>query len=600
MTFLDRARSMRAFRAAAAAGAAVFVMLNADTAVAQPAPGGSEAGPPLPLQHLMRDAAERLARSDPDGGAARAARRSQAPAPPQVVRLTLDEAVKMALEKNLDIAVERVNPQIADVSIASVQATYVPTITTLFGGQRQTSAPITLFTGGQLVTTSTATFNGQLTENLPWAGARLTLAWNNNRVFTNSFFYNFNPAYNATLSAQYTQPLLRGLKTDGARQQLAVAKVNRAISDLQLQATIANTITAVRHAYWDLVLATEAIEVARASVDLAHQLVVENEKRVQAGTMTRLDLVTATSQEANERHTLVVAEGNRRTAELALKRLLAAGSDDPLWGAAIDPVDRPDDRPQPIDVDAAVKRALAMRTDLARARHQAAANEAALQYLRDQTRPQADLVAGYSVAGLGGTQLLRAGDSFAALTGPVVGTVPGAYGDALRTLLENKYPTWGVALNVTYPIGYHTARAEAARAELQAAQVAAETRQLEVQVVTEVTNAAIAARNAFDEIDAARQASDLAAQKLEAEQKKFSVGLSTNYLVVQAQKDLAEARNAVLRAEIAYQQALIDFDRAQQTTLQSAGVTVVSAAIPERTVGSGRPASPAPSGSFVP
>src|SRR5581483_4424455 len=351
MTFLDRARCTRALRAAAAAGAAVFVMLNVDTAGAQPATGGPEAGPqslaaaaagPLPrLQNLMRDAAERLAQSDSRGGAPRASRSGQATAPPQVLRLTLDDAVKLALDKNLDIAVERVNPQIADVSIAGVQAAYAPTITALFGGQRQTSAPITLFTGGQLVTTSMVSFNRQTTENLPWAGARLTLAWNNNRVFTNSFFYNFNPAYNATLSAQYTQPILRGLKTDAARQQLAVAKVNRAISDLQLQATIVNTITAVRHAYWDLVLATEAIDVARASVDLAHQLVVENEKRVQAGTMTRLDLVTATSQEASERHALVVAEGNRRTAELALKRLLAAGSDDPLWGSVIDPVDRP-------------------------------------------------------------------------------------------------------------------------------------------------------------------------------------------------------------------------------------------------------------------
>ena len=97
-----------------------------------------------------------------------------------------------------------------------------------------------------------------------------------------------------------------------------------------------------------------------------------------------------------------------------------------------------------------------------------------------------------------------------------------------------------------------------------------------MQVVTEVTDAAIAARNAFDEIDAAKQARDLAEQKLDAEQKKFGVGLSTNYLVVQAQKDLADARNAVLRAQITYQKALVDFERAQQTTLQSAGVTVIS------------------------
>ena len=124
---------------------------------------------------------------------------------------------------------------------------------------------------------------------------------------------------------------------------------------------------------------------------------------------------------------------------------------------------------------------------------------------------------------------------------------------------------------------------------------------LEVQVVTEVTDAAITARNAFDEIDAARQARDLAEQKLDAEQKKFAVGLSTNSLVVQAQKDLADARNAMLRAQITYQKALVSFDRAQQTTLQSAGVTVITpAGLQLPPVGSGRPASAAPSGVFIP
>src|ERR1019366_7312199 len=122
--------------------------------------------------------------------------------------------------------------------------------------------------------------------------------------------------------------------------------------------------------------------------------------------MTRLDLVTATSQEATDRHTLVVAEGARRTAELALKRLLVAGPADALWRATIDPVNHPDDRPLTIDLEAA----LSDRTDLAQAKQQVAANNATIQYLRDQTRPQADVVASYGLAGLGGAQLVRAGD----------------------------------------------------------------------------------------------------------------------------------------------------------------------------------------------
>jgi len=183
----------------------------------------------------------------------------------------------------------------------------------------------------------------------------------------------------------------------------------------------------------------------------------------------------------------------------------------------------------------------------------------------------------------------------------VTGVVPGAYGGALSTLVQHDYPTWGVALNVSYTFGDTAAKAEAARARVQANQVVAQTHQLEVQVVTEVTNAAIAAGNAYDEIETAKQARDLAEQKLDAEQKKFGVGLSTNYLIVQAQKDVADARNAVLHAQIDYQKALVDFDRAQQTTLQSAGVMVISpAGLALPAIGSGRPAQPAPAGTFIP
>ena len=574
-------------------------VVAAAIALAATAARAQQPSPASSVDDLVRQATERFARA----GESRPTRAQgdQRSAAGPVLSLTIDEAVKMALDKNLDIAVQRLAPQMYDLSLASVKAAYLPTFTSLFGDQHQTAVPVSLLTGGQQVTTSTGTVNGQFTQNLPWGGGNVNATWNNNRVFTNSFFYNYNPAYNANLTAQYTQPLLRGLHVDAARQQLAVTRVNRAISDLQLRTTITNTVTSVRDAYWDLVLAVESIEVAKASVDLAHQLADENQKRVQAGAMTRLDLVTATSQEATDRHTLVLAEGTRRTTELALKRLLVAGPDDELWRAEIEPVDRPQDRPQPIDLEAGLRRALSERTDLAQAKQQVTANDATIRYLRDQTRPQADLVASYALAGLGGTQLIRDTSGPNPFTAPVIATIPGAYGNALSSALGNNYPTWGIALNVTYPVGYSAARAEAARAQIQASQVVAQTHLLEVQVVTEVTDAAIAARNAFDEIETSKQAQDLAAQKLDAEQKKFGVGLSTNYLVVQAQRDLADARNAVLRAEITYQKALVDFDRAQQTTLQSAGVTVISLTAPGApATGSGRPATAAPGGGFIP
>lgn len=540
------------------------------------------------LDGLIHEAVQRYAAAVPE-------------APAGATRtLTLDEATAIALSRNLDIVVQRASPETYDLQLAGLKAGYLPTVTSLLGSLRQVATPTTSLIGGQRVTTTTSTFNAALGENLPWGGGRVQVNWENDRVATNNFLYNFNPAFNTTLRAQVAQPLLRGLHTDSLRQQLAVAKANRDISDAQLKQTVTNTVAAVRNAYWDLVFAIDSIQVAQKSVALAHQLVEENRKRVEYGTLTRLDVLTSESQEATSRHALVNAEGDRRTAEIALKRLLVAGRDDALWQAVLDPIDRPAETAQVIDVEAAIRRALADRTDLVQAKRQEAANQATLSYLRDQARPQADLVATYALAGVGGTQLLRGGNDPAAIfTGPVIGRIPGGFADALGGLSRARYPTWGVSLNVGYPIGFSQARAEAARAKVQERQVEAEIRQIEVQVVTEVTNAAIQVRNSFDAVQSAKVARDVARQRLDAEEKKYAAGVSTNYQLVQVQRDLADAENTALRAEVTYRKALVEFERAQQTTLQASGVTIVSPAVVSPGTGSGVPASPAPSGAFI-
>ena len=278
---------------------------------------------------------------------------------------------------------------------------------------------------------------------------------------------------------------MRGLKFDGARHQITVTSLNRGTSELQVKATIANILVAVRNAYWDLVLAVQSIDVSQVSVDTSNKLVDEDRKRVQAGTMTVLDLITAESQAATDAHLLVISQGNARSAELALKRLLATSADDPLWQQTLVPTEQPDDRPTTIDLEASLRRAINERTDVAQAKQQTAANDATVKYLRDQIRPQADLVARYAAAGLGGSQVIRGtGDTVSPFNAPVIGTTSGTYFGALSSMGTGNYPTWSVAINITYPVGYSAARAEAARAEIQAKQAATQTRQLEVEVVT--------------------------------------------------------------------------------------------------------------------
>jgi outer membrane protein TolC len=537
------------------------------------------------IQELIRQAAERVAGGQttvqPVPGQPSSTMQTMPAAGDTrpVVRLSLDDAVKAALEHNLDITVQRLNPAINDIAIASLRAVYHPTLTSIVATQSQTNPSTSSIAGGAAgvgVDTGLTTYNGGIAQNIPRGGGGFNIALNNNRSTTAATTNLFNPAYNTVWTGQYTQPLLRGFKIDSTRQQLAVTKINRDISDVQLRSTITNTLSNVRNAYWDYVFAVQAVDVARQSLDLAGKLVADNQTRVEVGTMAPIDVVSAQSEAATRRQVLVAAESTRRTAELALKRLIVAGTADPAWSASIDPVDRPDFSPEAIDIEGAVRRALSERTDIDIARKTVEANGVTLKYLTNQLLPQADLVGQYGLAGLGGTQLITQGTGVGGAR-QIIGTIPGGYNNALSTLVNGKYPRWTVSLNLSYPLGTSAQEASVARARVQLNQVDAQLKQVELQVATDVTNAALTAQSNAEGVQAAQAARELSLKKLEAEQSKFEVGMSTNYFVVQAQRDLSDARNTELRAILNYRKSLVELERLQQTTLQSLSVTVLNA-----------------------
>lgn len=529
------------------------------------------------IKELIRQAAEQTAGSNLTTPTAQTPVAGANQARP-VVHLSLDEAVKFALDRNLDISVQRLNPEINDIAIASIRSVYHPTLTSLIGQSSQTSAPssqLNLSSGSSGPVTDTLTYNGGLAQNLPWGGGALQVTLNNNRSASTSNNVLFNPQFQSIWSAAYSQPLLRNFFIDSTRQQLQVTKLNREISDVQLRATITNTLSNVRNAYWDYVFATQSVEVAQRSLDLASKLVQDNQTRVQVGTMAPIDVVQAQSEAATRRQALVAAQSSKRTTELALKRLIVAGTQDPNWTAEIDPTDRPDPRPEAIDLEAAVRRALSERTDVEITKKNLQINDVTLKYLQDQMRPQADLVATYGAQGIGGPYLQR---SNTGVLGSSVNTiVPGGIADAFTTLFRNNFPRWTVQLNIAYPLGVTSQEASVARARVQLNQVQAQMKQIELQIATDVTNAALTSQSNAEAVQAAQAARELAQRKLEAEQSKFEVGMSTNYFVVQAQRDLADAQNSELRAVLNYRKSLVELERLQQTTLQNLNITVLNA-----------------------
>ena len=176
-------------------------------------------------------------------------------APGPHIELTLDEATARALERNLDIAVERLNPTIQDYNRERLLAAYRPTATSLYGHRAVVQPPTSQLNGGTIVQNDTSTFNAGIAQALPWTGGNVAVAFNNNKQVTSNLFANFNPTFNANLNASITQPLLRDFMIDGTRMQLQVTAINHDISEIQLRGTLAQTVANVRNAYWDLAYA---------------------------------------------------------------------------------------------------------------------------------------------------------------------------------------------------------------------------------------------------------------------------------------------------------------------------------------------------------
>src|SRR5688572_31454787 len=538
--------------------------------IAPAAAGAQDSADGRRLDEIARTAAQQFA-------AARAeADQTRPTAPPlpagRVVEITLDEATARAMEQNLELAVERLNPQTFDFSIAALEANYRPNFTSNFGLRSQSQFPRSQTAGADMLVTETMTGNTGLSQNVKWGGGSFAVGFNNNRQAQSDAFATRNPAINTNFSAAYVQPLLRNFRIDGNRASLRITQLNQQISETALRATITRTLANVRNAYWDLVYAIQAAEVAERSMALASKLVEDNKARVEVGALPPLDVVQAEAEQANRRQAVATTSAARRTAELALKRLIVNGTDDDLWNATIEPVDRPTYSSSAIDVGAAVRRALTTRTDLETSRRQMQSNDISLRNLVDQQMPALDLSASYGMAGVGGPTFIRSNQ----LGGTILETIPSGYTDALRVLANRDAPTWNVGLSFSYPIGSSPAEANVARARLQQRQTIAQARAIELQVATEVTNAALQVEASRERLQAASAALVLQERRLDAEQSRFDVGLSTNFFVVQAQRDLRDAQNAELRALLDYRRAQVDFERVQEIPAAGGGGSITS------------------------
>ncbi len=502
--------------------------------------------------------------SEQNPPAAPAAQQPAQPAMPgSELQLSADEAVRMAVENNLGIQVARLSPGIQALALSQTRATYAPSLFTNFTKNSNSNPPSNFLAGNDFVTTGGFRSNAGVQQQLKWGGGRYQVSLDGSRNTTSDPTDPFNPRLSSAFNFNFTQPLLRDFAIDSTRQQLLIGQKEAEIVDVQLQESIAQTSRRVRSAYFDLVGALGQLEVARQSLQLAQEQFRNNQTRVEVGTMAPIDITEAEAEVASREENVIISEARIKTIEDNLRTLIMNPSQPDFWTARIVPAEQPVVTPIAVDVEAAVANALANRTDLATARKQLEQTDIGMRFVRNQRLPAVNAVLNYGLNGVAGTRTLYDLDP---ITGfPIeTGTAQRSFSDALRDIFGNEFKTWSLQLQVSYPIGTSTADAALAQSRLQRQQELTNLQQLQMGIATQVRDAARAVDTSLRRVDATRKSRELSQRRYEAEQKRMTVGLSTTFQLVQAQRDLATAKQSELTAVIDYNRAIVNFEAVQR------------------------------------
>ena len=489
---------------------------------------------------------------------------------PETLPLTLDEAVRRAVEHNPDLAIVRLGTEVEAARVGESRGAFAPMFTTMFGRSSNVTPPSNVFLGNSGVDVHDLFSSTGVRQRLPKGAGTWSISWDTSRTTTNNPISSFDPALQSGWQIAFSQPLLRDRAIDATRQQYIIAKRNQESSELRFRESVVQTVAAVKQAYWTLKATVANVEVQQRSLELAEELARQNKIRVDAGQIPPLDLVQADAEVAQRRENLIRANATAGDAEDGLRRLIMDPSDASFWRMRIDPVEEPTDRAPLPDVDAAVANALNGRYDLARAGHDLENARSNVELLANQKLPDVRLETSYRGSGLGGTQLLRTGG----FPGVAAGTLNRSFGDALAQAFSPDYPAWSVGVTVSYPLGHSYEEASLARAEIERRQAAQRIASLQLQTAETVRQAARQVRSTVERVDAARAGATLAQQRFDAEQRRFEVGLSTTFLVTQAQRDLLQAQVNLLQTTLDYQSSLVNFEAVQQAPPLAAGETI--------------------------
>ncbi|MFZ1006922.1 MAG: TolC family protein [Candidatus Sulfotelmatobacter sp.] len=564
--------------------------------------------------------------------------------------LSLNDAIALALENNLDVAIARYNLNIADTDVLRAKAgasilgvnagvvqntpggglggigatagastggtslgaggigagtnglvsstlglgpqitSFDPVVTATLQEDHLDSVSSSLFNGVPVLAQNTGTVNFNYLQGFSW-GTNVSVGFNNSRVTSNVPFTTYSPLINSSLRLQLTQHLLQGFGFPANTRFIHIAKNNRELSDVAFRLQIIDTVDQIENIYWDLVYSYENARVQNESLAFAQKTLSDTKKQVEIGSLAPIENVRAQSTVAQDQQLVTLAQTNLQLEQLLMKNALTRTLKDPrLATADVIPTSTVDIPAQEevTPTEDLINDALRHRAELVETRIDLNTRDYSNKAVRSALLPSLDVFAYYAGSGLGGSQSsanlcsnqtpeqLLLGFCAGAGHVPPVGST--GIGSTWDQMVNSTAPDKGVGLQLNIPIRNRAAQAAQIRSELEYRQAQMRQQQIENQVGIEVRNAQYAVQQNRASVESAKAAVELGRQSLDAEQKKYQFGTSTNTLVLQYQSQLATAESTLVNATVAYEKSRIELDRATGQLLDHVGISIDDAA----------------------
>jgi outer membrane protein TolC len=481
---------------------------------------------------------------------------AQAVVPAEALPLSLKECIVLALERNFDILIEGFNPKIRAADVLNEQAEFDPTVFAGFrysGGKRHLDDAPSRWPPDRTEKVRVATPQAGIEQRLA-LGTRLTLELSQEHIRSNetgstSRFVEPSDELRTVLS--FTQPILRNLGIDVNKTRIRIAETNQEISDNSLKDRVIRVVTRVQDLYWELVFRIQELGVRRLSLKLAQDLLAQTRVQVAVGTQPQLSVLEGEAGVAGREEAVIVAENSARNVEDQLKELLSLFEDPKRSALGIVPTDPPQFHIEEIALEKALESAFEFRPDYQQAKLEIESRNLSERFARNQLLPTLDLRGSVGLNGLD--------DNF---------------GDSFNHYTSGNWVQYQVGFTVRYPLGNQASRSRFTRARLEVEQAKAILERTEQRILVEVRDAVRNVETNVKRVSVTRGARELAQKKLEAEEKKLAVGLSSVREVLRFQDDLSLEQSREIRALTDYNISLANLERARGTTLNRMNIVV--------------------------